>query len=77
MSEPRCDCCELPVSMCGKAAEQRLRAAETAKRKALLALPGVIGARYSGTCGGCGEHFAEGAPIKRRDRTWVADCCFG
>ena len=75
MSEPRCDCCDLPVSMCGKAAEQRQRAAEAARVEELLALPGVIAARYSGRCGGCGSGFTEGAPIKRKDGSWVGDCC--
>lgn len=73
--EERCDCCDLPVSMCGKAKEVQLRQEAAARRRALLALPGVIAARYAGTCGQCGERHPEGVPLKRKGDVWVADCC--
>lgn len=75
MSEQRCDCCDLPVMSCGKAREVQLRQEAAARKRALLALPGVIAARFAGTCGGCGERFAEGVPLKRKGDNWVADCC--
>lgn len=64
MNEERCECCDLPVSMCGKAAEKRQQAEARAEYARLLALPGTTIARHDGFCGKCGEHFDEGAPIQ-------------
>jgi hypothetical protein len=80
MSEARCDCCDLPITSCGRAAELRQRAAATAEGRRLLALPGAIPARYAGLCGSCDEPFAEGDPITRyhqgRFGTWRSlTCC--
>jgi hypothetical protein len=80
MSDARCDCCELPIASCGKAAELRQRAAEATERRRLLNQPDAIPARYAGLCGSCDEPFAEGDPITRypqgRFGTWRSlSCC--
>lgn len=43
----RCDCCDLPVASCGKAAEQRQRAEAKADRPRHGA---EVVARFSGRC---------------------------
>ena len=75
----RCVCCDLPVESCGKAVEDRQRAAAAAERDRLLALPGVFAAMFPGSCTGCGERFGAGEPIKRWSRdapgVYVGPCC--
>lgn len=73
----RCDCCDLPSSMCGKAAETRQRAERRRERAALLARPDWMAAQYAGSCNTCGERFEPGTPITldRRSLTWKAECC--
>lgn len=62
-SEPRCDCCDLPPAYCGREAETRQRRAAAAERARLLALPGVIAARFPGRCAACPEPIRPGDPI--------------
>lgn len=70
-----CVCCDLPIASCGKAAERRARAEQATERARVLALPGVFESEYPGRCGGCGESFGVGTPIRRGDLTWTAACC--
>ena len=77
MSSPdeRCSCCDLPVSSCGKAAEQRQRAELAAERTRLRA-KGWFTSLYPGTCASCGEPYEARALITvERPRGWRAECC--
>lgn len=60
MSEPRCVCCDLPMSMCGKAVEQRQRA-EAAKERPPHGA--TTTAKYDGRCPG-GHPIAVGDPLR-------------
>jgi hypothetical protein len=74
-TEERCDCCDLPVTSCGKAVEQ---ANERASRVAILASwPGrSVTALWPGTCPSCGEAYEEGDTITRcLDTGWVCEGC--
>ncbi|HEY0641269.1 MAG TPA: hypothetical protein VGD67_26875 [Pseudonocardiaceae bacterium] len=73
----RCDCCDLPVDYCGKAAEARQRSEAAAERAALLSHPAWMAANYPGSCRVCGERFEAGTPITldRATLTWTAQCC--
>lgn len=71
----RCDCCDLPVESCGRAAEQRQRANQRAERARLLALPGALPAAYPGKCADCGERFDASDPISRSDDGWRCLVC--
>jgi hypothetical protein len=73
--EDRCECCDLPVSSCGKAAEQRQRAEHQAERARISALPGVFMALYAGTCGGCGERYDPRTLIRSTSGGCRAECC--
>lgn len=73
MTEPRCDCCDLPVMSCGKATDQRERAEQLQERERLTSL-GFIPAGYAGVCSACGEWFPVGALIHaNRPNGWR--CC--
>lgn len=72
----RCDCCDLPVESCGKAAERRQ--AELRARRAAILLETVPGARpalFSGLCPGCGDQVRKGDPIVRRQGRWTGLLC--
>lgn len=78
MGEPRCDCCWLPISSCGKAAEQR----ETLRTRQLHAYlrrcRDWLDSCFDGVCAECGEPFKAGTPITRSLRMgqgWRAACC--
>lgn len=75
MSEARCDCCDLPVYACGKAAEQAQAREARQTRARLLATPGWFAAAHPGRCAACGEHFPPGTPITRHPDGWRAACC--
>lgn len=79
MPERRCDCCDLPVSSCGKEAERRIAQAAAVERARLLQLPGVIPARYPGPCFTSGDWFQAGAPIRpvdgHRGHWRCLECC--
>lgn len=81
MSEPRCECCDLPVASCGKAAEQLARREAMLERQRLAQLPNAMPAQYAGTCGACGEWFKVGdiigPPRPFGLNTWVGPCCLG
>lgn len=61
--EPRCTCCDLPQSTCGRAAEARIAAADRAERDRLLTQPGVRPAKFRTTCPTCHETIDAGEPI--------------
>lgn len=71
----RCDCCDLPVESCGKAAEQRQRAEAQRERTMLLARTSWFEASYPGTCSSCGERFPAGEPITKHGGGYKASCC--
>ena len=77
MAEARCECCDLPVAMCGRAAESRLAALARAERARLLALPGVWAAEFPGVCPACRERIEPTDPICRgpEPRTYVHAAC--
>jgi len=70
-----CDCCDLPVGSCGKAAERRQRK-ELAEFHKTLSARGWFPAEYPGVCS-CGEPFNAGALIVRDTGSgrWIAECC--
>ena len=74
-AEARCECCDLPVAMCGRAAERRQAAEEANARSLLLAQRGWIAAAYPGTCAGCGTRYEVGSPIHHLPGGWGSDCC--
>ena len=77
MSEPRCECCDLPLYSCGKALEVQFRLAEQQERADLLSCPGWFAARCLGQCGVCGGWFEIGTPILADVCGWRAQCCVG
>lgn len=75
MREDRCDCCDLPVSSCGRAVEQRQRDEERARRERALDEDGTIEAVYPGVCPTCGTYFLPGEPLRRHNRAWFPVLC--
>lgn len=75
MAEERCDCCDLPVSSCGKAVEQKVAAERRAEIARVLMEPGVVAARHSGTCVTCASRYPEGEPIKHTEDGWSGALC--
>lgn len=73
-AEERCECCDLPVTSCGKAAEQRLRD-DAAQLRRRLERNGWQAAAWPGTCLLCGDPFAAGAMIVRGRDGYRAECC--
>jgi hypothetical protein len=82
----RCECCDLPVASCGKAAETKQRREDQRQRMQLrvrLMAAGWLLSRYPGFCVRCGEPYPEGTLIQRRTDPrcpdgpcgWVAECC--
>ncbi len=71
----RCDCCDLPVESCGRAAEQRHRREAAAERQRALSLPGYFPALYPGMCDDCGERFGPGDLIRRAPSGYYVDGC--
>jgi hypothetical protein len=71
-----CECCELPLVSCGKAAEAKQRAQAKAVRATLLCRPGWFPSSFPGPCARCSEWFEVGTPI-RKDvvKGWLAECC--
>lgn len=50
-TEKRCDCCDLPESMCGKAAERRLIEEQRRERAAAKPRHGAtVEAKFAGRC---------------------------
>lgn len=81
MSEPRCECCDLLISACGKQAAHRSEL-EAKKRSAELLNRGWFKAKFPGQCRECGEGFEAGDLIKgsaegygHRCRRYFAECC--
>lgn len=72
-AEARCVCCDLPLSQCGKALEERQRNEEAARRARLLEVPGWVAALYAGMCLRCGDRFPAGTPIRSFAQGW--SCC--
>lgn len=77
-AETRCDCCDLPVASCGKAAEQAQRVHERAHRRWLVR-EGWFSAQYPVKCCGCGTWHQPGILIRRENFGVIADyrayCC--
>lgn len=74
----RCSCCDLPAESCGRELERRQRAELAERRHRLLELPGVTPARYSSTCGSCGDWTVKaGDPIAFHAGGWVGLLCCG
>jgi hypothetical protein len=73
--EKRCECCDLPISSCGKAAEARQRADARAQRRYLIRL-GWFESLYPGVCDRCDVPFRPGTLIKANGlKTYLAECC--
>lgn len=71
-----CDCCDLPIETCGKAAEARMADEIRAERERALAEPGVVGAKFPGRCATCSTGYGRGEPIRHTDDGWAgAICC--
>jgi len=76
MSADRCDCCDLLVEFCGKAAAQKQRATELAQLEELLQRPGWFPAEWRVMCSVCREWSPPGTPITRHGEFgWRAECC--
>jgi hypothetical protein len=80
----RCECCDLPLSMCGKAAEQRLEREQRERLTKLLRGAPWFAASFPGRCGECGEPFSAGYPVRASSKLgaygrpcYVAACCEG
>lgn len=72
----RCECCDLPIESCGKAAEDKQRREQQQERRRLLAHPAWFAALYPGVCERCGERFEPGTPIRMVAHSgWRAQCC--
>jgi len=75
--EPLCECCDLPVSSCGKAAEDRQRAQDRRHRTWLVG-QGWFASSYPGSCDNCGTPFKAGKLIHANGRggmRWRSECC--
>lgn len=75
-AEQRCVCCDLPVAFCGKAAEQRARAAARAEKPPHGA---ETTARYVGRCPFCSDGINVGERLRYDEEYgWVCiDCANG
>ena len=73
--EARCECCDLPVESCGKAAEQRARRDDAAVLTTAFAAPHVVAAQYPGRCADCGEWFPADTPIYAGEGGWTNPVC--
>ena len=74
MNTTRCECCDLPVESCGKAAEQlqrRIRQQEIEN----LQRRGWFPSAYGGSCFSCSSHFTKGTMIKAVLGGYKAECC--
>jgi hypothetical protein len=74
VSDQRCECCDLLIESCGKAAEQRQRAQDKAQKEILRRI-GFFPALYDGTCEYCGYWFKRGSLIRKGDFGWRGECC--
>ena len=74
-TQPRCECCDLPLSSCGLTAERRLRQEAAELRRRVLADPRYFPASLPGRCVACGEEIAPGDPIRWSEPDgWVCAC---
>lgn len=67
-----CECCELPLASCGKAAETKQRQEAAAERKQRL-VDGWMEAKWPGKCLRCGEFFKPRDLIHPYAQGWA--CC--
>ena len=73
--EPRCECCDLPESSCGKVAESRQRTEDQAHRRYLIRI-GWFASNYPGKCDRCETQFGPGTLIHANGmKTYLAQCC--
>jgi hypothetical protein len=71
----RCDCCDLPAESCGRAIEQARRDELKALRQRALQQPGVVPARYPGTCPACRTPINPLDPVRRTEDGWTGVLC--
>jgi hypothetical protein len=84
VSGRRCECCDFAIEWCGKAAQDKERAATAAHRKAMLT-QGWVPAAYPGSCVYCEKFYDQrtlirhyNGPTRRRKTSftgWIAECC--
>lgn len=79
--EARCDCCDLPVSSCGKAAEDAQRLQLEMWRRYLCKI-GWFRSQFGGACHKCGTDFPAGACIRSDGHArhgahskYLGECC--
>lgn len=75
--EGRCECCDLPMSSCGKAAEALARRQVMIDRQAQVAR-GAFPAAYAGKCCACEEGYGATSLIRRTGRNsggYLGPCC--
>ncbi len=76
-----CNCCDLPMELCGRAAAAR-QEAEDKNQRTMMINAGWFAAKFPGNCRECGEGFASGDLIKggpgygHRCRKYYAECCY-
>ena len=77
----RCNCCDLPVDWCGKKAETRHLALESAELLELRKEPGVIESRWTTRCPVCDDRIRPGQLIRPSksmvlswQHAWAGDC---
>jgi hypothetical protein len=74
-AEKRCECCDLPEGMCGKAVERRQRAEAARIRQVIEQHPATFPAQYDGACAACDEPFKVGDSIMRGRGGWISAGC--
>lgn len=77
MSEERCECCDLPVVSCGKAAEARARV-ERKQEERRLEKRGAFRSQYTGLCASCRTPFPAGTFIRMNaddGLLYDGECC--
>jgi hypothetical protein len=79
MDEERCECCDVPLYSCGKAAQAAQAAELRAQIQRALQEPGVYAAKILiRACPGCKSAVPVGHPIRKTRDGWVGVlCCDG
>lgn len=76
-AEPRCECCDLFISACGKR-KQAQQAAELREFRSRLRQVGWFVAKWPGRCVQCGNEFDAGDMIKTErygQSRYISECC--
>lgn len=74
MAEDLCTCCDLPLYSCGTVIEKRRRQDERAQRQRALQEPGVVPAKWPGSCT-CGTPYLVGEPIRKTPDGYASALC--